>query len=604
MKPYIHTFAVAPAALAVAFLAAQDSAPAQVFKPDEQRILWSEEPSRSTVRRPAGPAPVTVATPDAPAAERYLPLDEALQLALANSEVIRVLTGVSASSSGRTIYDTAIAITPIDIAKSRFDPILRANSSLRRTESPFLNPTGPAVDDFARAGTDYGFDVSDRNFLGGTAAVGANNRWDSQNNEGFYSRNQPSMELSYTQPLLAGAGLAANRAPIVAARFDQERSFFQFKASFQGLVRDVISAYWALVQARTELWAREIQVEQLEFSFRSLEARADVGLRERPAAAQAQASWSSAKATLVRARASVIQREAALRNIMGLPPEDGQRLVPSTPPTRNRLEFRWKEIVETAQASRPDLIELNLVLAADQQRLVERANFARPSLDAQALHRWNGLSGRVRPTNASVDSSFDDHTDWTVGINFSVPLTLRESRARVRNQELLIAKDRANLRQSLHQIEHDLATVLRSIEQNLQQYEAFREARQASAFNVRAQRANIQAQRDTILSELLAITDWANAVAAEAQALTAYNTDLASLEEQSGTILETHGIRFVEERYGSIGPHSWYLEESQNYPLDLKPTPNSPRYEATKQASEEAFELNDFPRNPAVPPNK
>ncbi|MEY2727248.1 MAG: hypothetical protein RLZZ458_3115, partial [Planctomycetota bacterium] len=84
----------------------------------------------------------------------------------------------------------------------------------------------------------------------------------------------------------------------------------------------------------------------------------------------------------------------------------------------------------------------------------------------------------------------------------------------------------------------------------------------------------------------------------------AYNTDLASLEEQSGTILETHGIRFVEERYGSIGPHSWYLEESQNYPLDLKPTPNSPRYEATKQASEEAFELNDFPRNPAVPPNK
>jgi outer membrane protein TolC len=601
MNHLLHTTALVPVALAAAFVAAADTAHSQVFKPDERSILWSEDPSRSTVRRPAGPVPVTVATPDAPSTERYLPLDEALQLALANSEVIRVLTGVSATSSGRTIYDTAIAITPIDIAKARFDPILQANSSLRRSESPFLNPAGPSVDDFPRAGTDYGFSVSDRNLLGGTAAIGANNRWDSQNNEGFYSRNQPSMELSYTQPLLAGAGLAANRAPIVAARFDQERSFFQFKASFQNLVRDVISAYWALVQARTELWAREIQVEQLEFSFRSLEARADVGLRDRPAAAQAQASWSNAKATLVRARAAVLQREAALRNIIGLPPEDGQRLVPSTPPTRTRLEFRWKEIVETAQASRPDLIELNLVLAADQQRLVERANFARPSLDAQALHRWNGLSGRVRPTNATVDSSFDDHTDWTVGINFSVPLTLRESRARVRNQELLIAKDRANLRQALHQIEHDLATVLRSIEQNLQQYEAFREARQASAFNVRAQRANIQAQRDTILSELLAITDWANAVAAEAQALTAYNTDLASLEERSGTILETHGIRFIEERFGSVGPHGWCLEDSQNYPLNLKPAPNTPRYEATKQASEEAFELNDFPRKSAVP---
>lgn len=575
---------------------------AQLFKPDESQIRWPESTSASRVRRPAGPEPVTVATKDATATERFLPLDEALKLALENSEVIRVLTGVSASSSGRTIYETAIAITPIDIAKAKFDPVFQANSSLRRSESPFLNPAGPQIQDFARAGTDYGFNVSDRNLLGGTAAIGANNRWDSQNNEGFYSRNQPAMELSYTQPLLAGAGLSANRAPIMAARLDQERSYFQFKGSMQNLVRDVIAAYWALVQARTELWAREIQVEQLEFSFRSLEARADVGLRNRPDAAQAQASWSNAKATLVRSRAAVLQREAALRNILGLPPEDGVRLVPSTPPTRNRLEFRWKEIVETAQASRPDLVELNLVLAADQQRLVERANFARPSLDAQALHRWNGLSGRVRPTNASVDSSFDDHTDWTLGVTFSVPLTLRESRARVRNQELLIARDRANLKQTLHQIEHDLANVLRSIEQNLQQYEAFREARQASAFNVRAQRANIQAQRDTLLSELLAITDWANAVSAEAQALTAYNTDLASLEQQSGTILETHGIRFVEERYGSIGPHGWCLDETQNYPLGLKSGENAARYEAGKQASEEAFELNDFQRNATRPP--
>ena len=107
-------------------------------------------------------------------------------------------------------------------------------------------------------------------------------------------------------------------------------------------------------------------------------------------------------------------------------------------------------------------------------------------------------------------------------------------------------KNRANRGKSLHQIENQLATVLRSGEQNLQQYEAFREARQASAFNVRAQRANIEAQRDTLLSELLAITDWANAVSAEAQSLTAYNAELANLELQSGTILETHGIRFVE----------------------------------------------------------
>ncbi|HAV34013.1 MAG TPA: hypothetical protein DCX79_18600, partial [Planctomycetaceae bacterium] len=491
--------------LAAGLAAQQGLLQAQVVPEDETRIRWSQSNAASRYRRPSGPEPVTVATKESAAEEQYLSLNEALRRALENSEVIRVLAGVTATSSGRTIYDTAIAVTPIDIAKAKFDPVFQANSTQRRNETPFLDPLTPAIDGLTTAGNDYGVKVTDRNLLGGTAAIGADNRWDSRDIGGFSSRNQPVMSVSYTQPILAGAGRAANEAPIVAARLQQEQSYFQFKDAMQRLVRDVIAAYWLLVQARTELWAREIQVEQLEFSFRSLEAKADVGLRNRPDAAQAQASWSNARATLVQARANVLQREAALRNILGLPPEDGQRLVPSTPPTRDRIEFRWKEIVETAQSSRPDLIELNLILDADRQRLVQQSNLAKPSLDATAGYRWNGLSGRTL-AGESVSAGPGDNTDWTMGVVFTVPLSLRESRARVRNQELLIAKDRANIQQMLHQVEHQLATSLRTIEQNLQQYEAYREARQASAFNVRAQRANIQAQRDTILSELLAIT--------------------------------------------------------------------------------------------------
>jgi outer membrane protein TolC len=594
--------------LAAGLAAQQGLLQAQVVPEDETRIRWSQSNAASRYRRPSGPEPVTVATKESAAEERYLSLNEALRRALENSEVIRVLAGVTATSSGRTIYDTAIAVTPIDIAKAKFDPVFQANSTQRRNETPFLDPLTPAIDGLTTAGNDYGVKVTDRNLLGGTAAIGADNRWDSRDIGGFSSRNQPVMSVSYTQPILAGAGRAANEAPIVAARLQQEQSYFQFKDAMQRLVRDVIAAYWLLVQARTELWAREIQVEQLEFSFRSLEAKADVGLRNRPAAAQAQASWSNARATLVQARANVLQREAALRNILGLPPEDGQRLVPSTPPTRDRIEFRWKEIVETAQSSRPDLIELNLILDADRQRLVQQSNLAKPSLDATAGYRWNGLSGRTL-AGESVSAGPGDNTDWTMGVVFTVPLSLRESRARVRNQELLIAKDRANIQQMLHQVEHQLATSLRTIEQNLQQYEAYREARQASAFNVRAQRANIQAQRDTILSELLAITDWANAVAAEAQSLTAYNTELANLELQSGTILETHGVRFMEERFGSPGPRGWCMEENGSYPQSLKPGDNVPRYAEEQRPSEQAFDLKDFPRRggaaesqvPAIP---
>jgi outer membrane protein TolC len=570
----------------------------QIVPEDEQRIRWQNENSVSRFRRSAGPAPVTVATEEANTTERFLPLDETIRLALQHSEVIRVLTGVSASSSGRTIYDTAIAITPIDVAKANFDPVFRANSEFRRNDLPGLNGLGTGITGQTTAGNDTTTGISDRNMLGGVADLAARNSWDSQDGQGFISRNVPTLEMSYTQPILAGFGTAANRAPIVIARLQQEQSYFRFKGSVQELVRGVIEVYWSLVQARTDLWAREIQVDRLQKIFDFREAQGRAGIRDVAVRAQAKASLMNAKAQLLQARGNVLQREAAMRNLIGLPPEDGFRLVPSTPPTRDRIEFRWDEIVETAQNRRPDLIELNLVLMADQQSLIRNRNLAQPSLDAVAVHRWNGLSGRLAANGNTVHSPFDQSTGWTMGVNFEVPLSLRASRANVRNQELLIARDRANIQQSIHQIEHLLATTLRSVDLNLEQYEAFRESRIASRENVGAQfarRDNELVVTEAQLPLLIAISDWANAVSAEAQSLTSYNSDLASLELQTGTILDTHGIRFTEEQFASIGPHGCLFEDTC-YPRDLRPKDNEARYPDSGAASEEAFELDDLPQ--------
>jgi hypothetical protein len=139
------------------------------------------------------------------------------------------------------------------------------------------------------------------------------------------------------------------------------------------------------------------------------------------------------------------------------------------------------------------------------------------------------------------------------------------------------------------------------VDLNLEQYEAFREARNASADNIKAQDAifrkgNLIVGQDPQLNLLLAITDWANAVSSEAQSLTGYNTELANLELQTGTILETHGVRFTEEQFNSIGPHGRCFED-ECYPKDLRPTQNSQRYEAGSEAAENTFDLDDFAPN-------
>lgn len=576
------------------------SASGQLSESDQHGLQWHTADQISTSRRVPGMVPVTVASKDAAANERLLPLDEAIRIALQHSEVVRILAGTSAISSGRTIYDTAIASTPIDQEIARFDPVFRANSTWRKSERPgtisdFANPLRPGIGGSQTGGNDLSMSLRRRNRLGGTAEFGVGNTWayDNFGGAGRLSRShRPSIDLSYTQPLLAGAGVTANEAPIVIARLNRDRSYFQFKGSMQRLVQGVISAYWSLVAARTELWAREKQVEQAKVAFERVEAQFRVGIVNISEVAQPRVALANFKANLVLARGNVIQREAALRNILGFPPEDGSRLVPSTPPTRDRLQFDWTEMVETAQQFRPDLIELHLVLQADSQRYLQAENRAQSTLNAVATQNWNGIRGRALDGH-TISSNLNDNPSWTLGLTFEVPLSLRESRANLRNRELLIARDRADIRQGLHATEHSLATTIRNVDQFYEQYEAFRETRAAALSNLEVQIEREKQGFVIFLNVLQAITDWGNAVSAEASSLTQYNTSLATLELETGTILETHAVTFTEERYSSIGAWGKHFQQ-ECYPKSLSARTDTSRYGNSDEPSEEAFELKDF----------
>ena len=127
--------------------------------------------------------------------------------------------------------------------------------------------------------------------------------------------------------------------------------------------------------------------------------------------------------SLAAAQNAVLDCEAALAPL-GLPPMDGQRLVPISPPTTQREPFEWPTLLELAEERRPDLVEFKLILEADQQLLLQVRNAAYPQLDAVGRYRWNGLQGEL-PDGTYLRSQPGQFTDWTLGVNFSVPLGLR-----------------------------------------------------------------------------------------------------------------------------------------------------------------------------------
>jgi outer membrane protein TolC len=582
-----------------------------VFLHEQRPIEHRDTDKLPAVPIPSSDAPKTVTNLRPELKEWHLSLDEAIRVALEKARVIRVLTGVTVTASGQTIYDAAITNTTVDIARAPFDPILQQQNTWNRTNMPSaLNDQT----DFSRsdlistptAGYLAQLGLTKTNMFGGQFGVN-------------YTENpihfpQPPVQfspflppvgyplnpqdtsavtLSYTQPLLQNAGFRTNNAPIVIARLNTEMSFFQYKDSVQEMVRGVIEAYWNLVNARTDVFAKKIQVQLSEETALREEARLKAGLADIKDVAQARVTYNQFKANLVAADANELTREAALRNILGLPPSDDRYIIPMSPPTTKRLQPEWDKIVQMAEGTRPDIIELKIIIEAEQQRLLQAENLMLPTLNGVASYQWNGLSGTM-PNGAGLATPASKFDNWSLGINFSVPLGLRQGRAQVRQEKLLILRDRANLEQGLHNAIHELSTSMRDLDSFYEQYKAYKETRKWAEINVKVQNEKFLKGQSIYLNVLQALNDWGNAVTSEAAALLSYNVALATLERRTGTILQTHGLVFNEERFRAAGP-LLLPRLDRSYPQANPPAGNPQLYPGRSEPAEDSFDL----RNPA-----
>ncbi len=147
----------------------------------EQRTIDYRDPSQLPPSRiPANAPPRTVSDPRPGTEEWQLSLDEAIRIALENANVIRILAGTTAVSSGQTIYDAAITNTTIDQAQATFDPVAHWNNTWSRTNTPMAEiksdqPPGSSPSSPARLRSAYmtDFGLTKMNVLGGQWSVDA-----------------------------------------------------------------------------------------------------------------------------------------------------------------------------------------------------------------------------------------------------------------------------------------------------------------------------------------------------------------------------------------------------------------------------------------------
>jgi outer membrane protein TolC len=511
-------------------------------------------------------------------------------------------TGASAgvaSSLGagtlQSVYDPAILETQIAQALSTFDTAFTTSILWGRNVTPFNN--GVQGGTLSLIGTKYPvvslndsatfqMGLSKQTETGATLGIVHNIAWSYQNSSFLVwpSAYTTNIQLTLTQPLLGSAplpgqaagkpvGLEANRAPIVIARLNADAAVWRFKAEVMAHVRSVEQQYWSLSQSHVQLWSSDRAVSLADEILKREQAELVVGRGTVADVAEAAQRLEQFNLDLVTRTSDVITTERQLRNILGLPPADNRRIIPVTPPTEARLEPDWDSSLAQMLNFQPDIVQQQILVRVAELQLLIARNQLLPQLNLNALYQLNGLGQQLDSAEAvmtgatlkalnpvianaeraagltSNPGNYSNFVTWQVGFTFQAPLGMRAPLANTRQSQYTLLRARAFLQQVVHQTTHSLARFFLEIDANYKQFKTASRLRAAAAQRLDAQRAYYEEGRITIDRFLDAVSQYATAVATEAQYKTTYNISIVALEEAKGTLLAYDNIAVAE------GPH-------------------------------------------------
>jgi outer membrane protein TolC len=537
----------------------------------------------------------------------YLTLHEAIAMALENgstgTQSVRGLGTIdddlitSRSIGGNFAFgdsirvlalDPAITFTNIEANLARYDAVVRSVVGFNTADFPsnsssaFRNgqftawgltlekalPTGGLADitfgsptnQGINPGTNFYSNFVTRNFFSGT----------------LNPQYTPDLAFKFQQPLLQNFGTDINsllaqhplggaqqyirgnetqQTGIVIARlaFDAQRADFERSVNF--MLANVEIAYWNLYGAFVNLYSAEQALRQSHVAWKISKAKYDAGNLAITQYEQTRGQYEQFRGDRIQALGQVLEAERTLRGLLGLPMEDGKRLVPVDSPTVAPFVPDWNSALQECLSLRPELAMQRLDLKQKQLELVREKNALLPIVNMEADYTIHGSGTRLDGdsvfagglTDNALRSLVGDHfNDYNIGVTAVIPLGYRAQHANVRAAKLRLAQSYLQLRDEEYRAERYLVQQYRLVVQNYKLIEARRSQREAFAAQVEARFKEFVAGKTTADFLLEAQRQWANALSVEYQAIVEYNNSLVRFQFAKGTLMPYNGIQIAE----------------------------------------------------------
>lgn len=505
----------------------------------------------------------TVLAPEAEA--RPISLAECIALALENGRL---------GTTNIRVYalDPAIAGADIEQALSRFDARWQSSAIWnvvdQRTgtaQQAILGGEGFIRQDLAHIGTSLLKPLP----TGGVAGITFRTDYELARdlNSTVNPAYTPFLVFGFEQPLLQGAGVEINQLRrshpvtgvgdgpgILLSRTAYDLSRIDLQARVQELLFNVEEAYWNLYASYWNLYSRDTGLRQSYAAWYIGKLRYEKGELSRVDLAKIEQQFQVFRGERLQALgnatggAGVLEAERVLRFTIGLPPEDGQRLVPLDRPTATPVEPNWPAARDEALANRPDLLRSRQDLKLARLTLERERDLLRPDLRVFGNYDFNGLGNRLDGADGNAFRSLASNRfhDWTFGLRLDVPVGFRNAHALVRKAELQLEQRLIALRDQEVQAVFDLQHSYRQLVQLAESIHIARARKKAAAVQIDGLSAQFLAGQATIDFLITAQRLYVDALRDEYLGLALYNTALADFERQQGTLPNYDNVHIAE----------------------------------------------------------
>ncbi|MFB8792705.1 MAG: TolC family protein [Microcoleus sp.] len=344
-----------------------------------------------------------------------------------------------------------------------------------------------------------------------------------------------NLTLNFNQPLLRGAGVAVNKAPIEIARLNEKRNLLSLKSTLINTINSAISAYRNLIQAqeRVKISKGSLEIARRQFQIdRALiqagrKAKVDIFTNETDVANRELAVLDSEN-QLKTARLALLQILDIDRNINII-------AVESPPEESNSLDFN--KILQLAMSNNPKYLQTQLQLESAKYDLLLAENKRRWDLKVNASYTNNA-------SNLSESTS-----DLRAGLVLNREFGNRGIERDFQRSRVSLLQAENNLKEQNQKLEVDVTNAIRAINYNRKQMEMAKKSRELAEKQLEIEQDKLRLGLG--ISRTINIVNAQNALVqdknAELNARIAYFNALTNLDQIIGTTLETWQVKIESD---------------------------------------------------------